>query len=102
MLTQQKALSYLGIDYADDLIRDNVDRCIAAAKAVLLGAIGSDVLDHFADDPRILELELIYMEDLYSQRGIGAKVSGATRRLVACMELQLRIELRMKKEAAGL
>ena len=102
MLTQEKALSYLGIDYADDLIKDNVDRSIAAAKAVLLGSVGADVLDYMPDDPRILELELIYMEDLYSQRGIGAKVSGATRRLVACMELQLRIELRIKKEEAGL
>ena len=102
MLTQEKALKYLGIDYADDLIKDNVDRCILTANAVLRSAIGEDVLDYLPDDPRILELELIYMEDLYSQRGIGAKVSGATRRLVACMELQLRIELRIKKEEAGL
>lgn len=101
MLTLEQALPYLGIDYADPLIEANVERCMATARQVLRGAVGEDVLAYLPDDPRVLELELIYMEDLYGQRGISAKVSGATRRLVHDMELQLRLELRTAKGAAG-
>lgn len=41
------------------------------------------------------------MDDLYSQKGVSAKVTGATRRMVADMEMQLRLELRTLREEAG-
>lgn len=95
-------LEYLGIDYeyADDMVRRNVHRAKSAAKATVRGAVGDDVYDYMYGDSRLEELELIYMDDLYSNRGVSAKVSGAVRRSVQTMELQLRMELRQLREAA--
>ena len=100
MPTLEDALAYLGIDYADSVINANVGRALATAAKILHGAVGADVLDYLPEDARVKELVLIYTEDLYSQRGLSAKVSNATRRLVTDMELQLRLELRQAKEAA--
>ena len=102
MLTIEDALTYLGIDYPDDVIEKNVTRALATARATVLGGVGEDVDTYLPDDSRVSELTLIYLEDLYSQCGVTAKVSGATRRLVADMELQLRMELATARdEAAG-
>lgn len=103
MVTIDNALGYLGIDaeYADAMVRDNVQRALNTATKILHGAVGDDIETYLPGDPRADELVLIYLDDLYSDRGISAKVSGATRRLVADMELQLRLELRAKREAGG-
>ena len=101
MLTQEKALNYLGIDYADDVIIRRVTKALATARQVLLGAVGDDVETYLPEDPRIGELILIYTDDLYSERGVRAKVSNATRNLVANMVLQLKLELARAKEGAG-
>lgn len=101
MPTLDEALNYLGIDYADAMVTANVTRALATAEKTLRGAVGDDVETYLPDDPRAAELVLIYLDDLYSDRGVSAKVTGATRRLVADMELQLRLELRRAKEAAG-
>lgn len=99
--TLDEARLYLGIDVADDeMVNANITRCINTAARILRGAVGDDVDDYLPEDPRAKELVLIYMEDLYSQRGLAAKVSNATRRLVHSMELQLRLDLREAKEAA--
>ena len=100
MPTIEEALDYLGIDYADDMIRANVTRSLSAARQVLLGAVGEDVETFLPGDHRIAELILIYTDDLYSERGVKAKVSNATRNLVANMVLQLKLELSRAKEAA--
>ena len=101
MPTIDEALQYLGIDYADDMVTANVTRALATAEKVLRGAVGEDVETYLPGDPRVAELVLIYLDDLYSDRGVSAKVTGATRRLVADMELQLRLELRRAKKEAG-
>ena len=102
MPTLDDARTYLGIDVTDDdLINTNVLRCLATATKTLHGAVGEDVDKYLPADPRAEELVLIYTDDLYSQRGLNAKVSGATRKLVADMEQQLLLELRRAKEAAG-
>ena len=101
MPTLNEALQYLGIDYDDDMVTANVNRALTTAEIILRGTVGTDVETYLPDDPRVKELVLIYLDDLYSDRGVNAKVSGATRRLVADMELQLRLELRRAKEAAG-
>ena len=101
MPTTEDALAYLGIDYADDLVRKNVNRALATAVKVLHGAVGEDVETFMPNDPRAQELVLLYMDDLYSEKGVSAKVSGATRRMVADMEMQLRLELRTLREEAG-
>jgi hypothetical protein len=84
----------MGIDYPDELIRANVKRALATADRTLRGAVGEDVWDRLPGDERAKELVLTYAHDLYSTRGVSAKVSGATRQLVYAMELQLTLELR--------
>lgn len=106
MPTIEEALAYLGYDYPDELIRKNVARDLAAAIKTFHGAVGEDVETLMPDDPRASELVLIYTDDLHSNKGTtskaSTKVSDATRRMVADMELQLRLELRtLREEAAG-
>lgn len=101
MPTLEEAYAYLGIDYADDAVRANVARSLRAAESLVYGAIGEDVMVYMPDDPRVSELVLIYLDDLYSDRGVSAKTAGSMRRLVASMEDQLRLELRAKREADG-
>lgn len=100
IVTTEEALQHLGIDYADEVILNLVNKKLQTAIKTMHGAVGEDVEVYLPGDPRISELVLIFLEDLYSQRGLSAKVAGATRRLVADMELQLRMELRAAKEAA--
>lgn len=95
MPTESEVLMYLGIDYADDHIKANVNRAIATADAYLKGAIGTE---YPIEDPRAKELALIFISDLYDNRGMIEKVSGNVRRLVDDMMFQLRIELSAKSE----
>lgn len=100
MPTIEDALVYLGIDYADEVIRKNVTRALATAVKTLHGAVGEDVETLMPNDPRAAELVLVFLDDLYSQRGVSAKVTGNTRRMVADMVLQLQMELRRLREVA--
>ena len=91
MPTIEEVKAYLGIDYADEMVNKNVERCILTADAYLKGSIGKN---YPAEDPRIKELALIFISDLYDNRGMIEKVAGNVRRLVDDMSLQLRLELR--------
>lgn len=99
MVKLAEALQYMGIDCVDEDIKANVERSIATAESVLKGSVGQDVDRYFKDDPRRDELVLMYTDDLYSERGARAKVSGATRKLTADMEEQLRLELSRARRA---
>ena len=99
MPTIEDALASLGIDYPDEIVLKNVNRKLAAAIETLYGAVGEDVYDLMPGSERANELVMTYLDDLYYNRGVGAKVSGSTRRMVADMELQLRLELRGKRQA---
>lgn len=101
MPTIEDVLAYLGIDYADEVVTRNVESAMATAKQVLLGSVGEDVETYLPNDPRVAELVKIYVDDLYSERGLSAKVSNATRQMVNTMEWQLRLELARAKEQAG-
>ena len=98
MPTYEEALDYLGIDYADEVVERNVKRALATAVKTLKGAVGNDVETLLPGDERVKELALIYTDDLYTNRGVSAKVSNAIRLSVATMELQLRLELRQLRE----
>lgn len=91
MPTTEEVLAYLGIDYADAMITQNVNRSIKTADAYLKGALG---VNYPSDDPRAKELALIFIADLYDNRAMIEKVSGNTRRLVDDFMLQLRLEMR--------
>ena len=90
VVSVEEVLAELGIDYADDLVLNNIKRKIKTADAYLKGAIGKN---YPIDDPRSKELALIIISDLYDNRGMVETVSGNTRRLVSDFALQLRLEL---------
>ncbi len=103
MPTYAEALKYLGIDYAEDdeVVRYNVERALKTAGQTVRGAVGRDVFEVLSGDSRLTELVLIFTDDLYTNRGVSAKVSNATRRLVGDMTEQLRQELAIAKEEAA-
>lgn len=90
VVSVDEVLAELGIDYADDLVLNNIKRKIKTADAYLKSAIGNN---YPVDDPRSKELALIIVSDLYDNRGLTETVSGNTRRLVSDFALQLRLEL---------
>lgn len=89
VVTVDEVLEYLGIDYADNMVTNNINRAIKTADAYLKGSIGND---YPLDDPRAKELALIIVADLYDNRTMTT-VSNNTRRLVDDLSLQLRLEL---------
>lgn len=91
IVTVNEALTYLGIDYLDDMVESNIARIIKTADAYLKGSIGEN---YPVDDAKAKELALIIISDLYDNRGLTSTVSGNTRRLVDDLSLQLRMELR--------
>lgn len=90
MPTVEEVLIYLGIDYADDMINANITRCINTANVYLQSSIGATYPD---DDPRVKELALLVISDLYNNREMTEKSAGNVRRLFDDMCLQLRLEL---------
>jgi len=90
MPTMDEVLIYLGIDYADDMITANINRCINTADFYLKGSIGTN---YPTDDPRVKELALLFISDMYNNREMIEKSAGNVRRLVEDMSLQLRLEL---------
>ena len=95
VVTSEEVLTYLGIDYADDMVNKNIERLIKTAHAYLKGSIGDN---YPQDDPKAKELALIIISDLYDNRGMVSTLTGNTRRLVDDLSLQLRLELRRSEE----
>jgi uncharacterized phage protein (predicted DNA packaging) len=95
MPTVEEVKAYLGIDYADEMVTRNIERSIQTADAYLKGSIGEN---YPTGDPRVKELALIFISDLYDNRGMIEKTAGNVRRLVDDMCLQLRLELSRASE----
>ena len=99
MPTLEEALAYLGIDYADDAVRQNAQGALDAAVDVIRGAIGDDVYEMLPDSKKLKELTLLHTADLYDERNTTTpKANAVNRRIVDSMEWQLKLELRRKKE----
>lgn len=91
MPTREEILSYLGIDYADPMVNRNIDRLIKTTNAILKGSIG---VDYPENDPRVKEVALMIIGDLYDNRDSAGKESANTRKLLDDLMLQLRLEMR--------
>lgn len=92
VVTVEDVKAYLGIDYADDMVNANITRAINTADSYLKGSIGAN---YPTEDPRVKELALIIVDDLYTNRGSqSTNITGNCKRLVDDMSLQLRLELR--------
>lgn len=89
-------LLYLGYDHElvanDEMVQKNAERSLKSALLYAEGAVGTGF--KLGEDERYDELVFIYAEDLFNNRGVSAKVSGATRLLVQGLEQQLRLKLR--------
>lgn len=101
MPTYEQALIHLGIDYPDENIKAIVTQKLATAIALVKGAVGDDVDLLLPDDPRVNELVMAYLADLYDNRGVSAKVSNAVRLSMATTVLQLQTTLRRLREEAA-
>ncbi len=99
--TIEMARQYLGIDVDDDeMINANLSRALAAAHALMLGAVGDDIETLLPGDPRIDELQLALTADLYGNRSTSAKAGTAEARYIHSLEQQLRLDhSRLKREA---
>lgn len=98
MVTLQDALDYLGYDETDEVIERRVKRSLETGKAMMRGAVGEDVEEYLPGDPRIDELVLYYTGEVHDNHGGGQKQAAARSHHATDIELQLKMELRRKKE----
>lgn len=90
-ITAQDVYRHLGLDFIDTDVSLNIEALIATANAYMIGALGEG---YPADDARVIEVQKLLISDLYEHRELSDRVSGATRRLVDSMLLQVKLEMR--------
>lgn len=90
MLNLREALDYLGIDAEDDMIINNINRQIEVADRHLKAAVGDD---YPADDPRMKEVALMIVSELYDHRVLSAKEENRINSLARLYMRQIRLEM---------
>ena len=90
-LTIETLRDHLGIDYEDPSTTRILSRLREVADSYMIGALGTD---YPAEDERVIQAQLMICDDLFSSRGMSDKVSGATRKLLDNLLLQVRMEMR--------
>ncbi|MBQ1354751.1 MAG: hypothetical protein IIY42_07855 [Ruminococcus sp.] len=90
MLNLREALDYLGIDAEDDMIINNINRQIEVADRHLKAAVGDD---YPADDPRMKEVALMIVGELYDKRTLSAKEENRINSLARLYMRQIRLEM---------
>lgn len=90
-LTMGTLRDHLGIDYEDPSTTRNLTRLLSLADRYMIGALGEG---YPAEDERVIQAQLMVCDDLYSSRGVSDKVSGATRKLLDILLLQVRLDMR--------
>ena len=91
MLNLRESLDYLGIDTEDDMIINNIRRQIEVADRHLKAAVGDD---YPADDPRMKEVALMIVGELYDKRTLSAKEENRINSLARLYMRQIRLEMR--------
>jgi len=94
-ITAEAVRQWLGIDFNDADVEANIDALIQTANAYMVGALGEN---YPKADARVIQVQKALIADLYDHRELSDKVSGATRRLVDSMLLQVRLEMRDQDE----
>ena len=90
MLNLREVLDYLGIDAEDDMIINNINRQIEVADRHLKAAVGDD---YPADDPRMKEVALMIVGELYDKRTLSAKEENRINSLARLYMRQIRLEM---------
>lgn len=90
VIVEADLLDYLGFDYADDMVKKNINRAINTAD----GELRESVADNYpVDHPLTKELALIYASNAYENRG-NVSLSNNERKLADEYALKLRLYLR--------
>lgn len=95
-LTMESLRDHLGIDYEDPSTTRILSRLLNLADSYMIGALGDG---YPADDERVVQAQLMISDDLFSSRGVSDKVSGATRRSLDNLLLQVRLDMREGDES---
>lgn len=90
VITDKDVLSYLGIDYADDMVNTNIARAIAYADGELRESVSDD---YPVDHPLTKELALIYASVSYENRDL----SGNENKRAEQLALKLRLVLKRRE-----
>ena len=90
MLNLREALDYLGIDAEDDMIINNINRQNEVADSHLKAAVGDD---YPADDPRMKEVALMIIGELYDNRTLSTKEENRINSLARLYMRQIRLEM---------
>ena len=90
MLNLREALDYLGIGAEDDMIINNINRQVEVADRHLKAAVGED---YPADDPRMKEVALMIVSELYDNRTLSAKEESRIKSLARQYMRQIRLEM---------
>lgn len=95
VLTKSDLLSYLGIDYADDMVNMNLERAINTADGELRESVGDN---YPVNHPLTKELALLYAASAYEQRDLqGNEIKRADQ-----IALKLRLYLRRKSNESSI
>lgn len=90
-LTIDEVRQYLCIDYDDEGITNRLCSMIKAADRYLRGALGGN---YPTNDARVKEIALMYIDDLWENRGVATIEGRNERKLMHDMELQVKLEMR--------
>lgn len=90
-LTNEALRDHLGIDYEDPSTARILSRLLKLADSYMIGALGKG---YPADDERVVQAQLMICDDLFSSRGVSDKVSGATRKQLDNLLIQVRLDMR--------
>ncbi len=91
MPTLVEVRDYLGVDWVDEAIDRRLNGLISVADSFMVGSLG---VGYPSDDPRVKELSLIIIGQLYDNTDPIAKVSNSIQKMVDDMSLQIRLEMR--------
>lgn len=87
VLTAEDLLSFLGIDYADEVVNTNIARAIKTADGELRESVGEN---YPVDHPLTPELALLYAAASYENRDIAGNESKRANDLALKLRLVLR------------
>ena len=90
-LTMETLRDHLGIDYEDPGTSRILSRLLSVADKYMVGALGTG---YPAEDERVIQAQLMICDDLFSTRGTSDKGTGATRKVLDNLLLQVRLEMR--------
>lgn len=87
VITADDLLVYLGIDYADDMVNQNIARAIKTADGDLRESVGDD---YPVDHPLTPELALMYAAASYENRDLAGNESKRANDIALKLRLVLR------------